>query len=438
MYDLGIINGRIYMEGNFSHGNLYIKDGIIEKITNEFLSCNEIYDAKNNYVLPGFIDPHVHFNLNCGKYTSVDDFYSGTKAAVFGGVTTIIDFLDPVDTIEGLNNAYMRRLHEAKDSLIDYSFHSTIANLKDDKIEFIKELKNRGISSIKFFTTYSSSNRRTNLAVIDELLKVSKEQGIVLVAHSESDELIKEGPYEIEEHSNNRPVISEIVQTLTLAEMAKYRDGLMYIVHLSCGSTLGKLLTQYEDILNKNLFIESCPQYFYLGADNYNKPQGYLYTLSPPLRTESEQVLLKTHIDRIDTIGTDHCTFYSKDKINKLLNEIPMGIGGIEYSFRLMYSLFGDKIIDKFTINPAKIYGLYPKKGTLIPGAQGDIVIFNPSSENYIKENHSNCDYNLYEGVKVRGTIEATISKGIFVMNHGKLINEHRGEYIERSEFQLN
>lgn len=431
-YDLAIVNGNIYMEGEFIRGNLYIDNGIIKSISKDIFLAKKVYDAKENYVLPGFIDPHVHFNLKVGDNTSNDDFYNGSIVAAYGGVTTFIDFLDPVKNIEELEKAYNSRKKEAKNSIVDYGFHSTIANFQENEELFMKEIKKKGICSIKLFTTYSSSNRKTNLRTIDNLLKISKSMDIVIMAHSENEEFIREEELPISSHEANRPSLCEITEVLTLAEMAKERDSYMYIVHLTSGKSLERLREMYGDVLNKNIFIESCPQYFYLSKDKYLSEDAFLYTLTPPLRSIEEINKLRKGIDYIKVIGTDHCPFKSYEKEKETLDLIPMGIGGIENSFNLMYTMFGEKIIDKFTKNPAKIHGLYPKKGTLLPGADGDVVIFNPLLNHKIEESHSNCDYDLYKGMEVKGEIITTISRGRFIIKDRKLVSTEKGSYVSR------
>lgn len=432
-YDLAIINGKIYQDGVFVNSNLYIREGIIANISMDLFEAEETYDAKGNYVLPGFIDPHVHFNLRVGGgRVSSDDFHSGSITAAYGGITTYIDFLDPVEDRHQLHEAFKSKRKDAKDSVIDYGFHSTIANFKDDEEGFIKEIKELGINSVKFFTTYSSSNRMTSHNTIKNLLNISKKEGVLLLSHSEDDHLIKEGKFSVKDHSDNRPTISETVEVLALAELTRETQGEIYIVHVSSGQTLARLKENYGDILNKSFFIESCPQYFYLSKDNYEKEEGYLYTLAPPLRSRKEVNILKDNIDFVDTIGTDHCPFTSIEKNKGTLNLIPMGIGGIEHSFQLMYTAFGDKVIDKFTKNPAKLHGLYPKKGSLIAGADADIVIFNPKDEYKIEESHSRCDYDLYKGIKVKGRILTTISRGRIIIDKGQVLCDEGGEYVKR------
>jgi len=428
-YDLAIINGNIYVEGEFIRGNLYINNGIIKNISKDIFLSKDIYDAKGNYVLPGFIDPHVHFQLKVGNDVSADDFYNGSIVAAYGGVTTFIDFLDPVKNIEELEKAYVTRKREAKVSVIDYGFHSTIANFQDNEELFIEEIKKRGICSIKFFTTYSSSNRKTDLRTINNLLKISKNEGIMLISHSENEEFIREGKFPVSVHEENRPTLCETTEVLTLAEMTENMDGYMYIVHLSSGESLRRIMDLYKSLVDKNLFIESCPQYFYLSKDNYLLEDGFLYTLTPPLRSLKEIDELRKNIEYVSVIGTDHCPFKSYEKERKTLDLIPMGI---EHSFNLLYTLFGEKIIDKFTKNPAKIHGLYPKKGTLLPGSDADVVIFDPLASHKIKNSHSNCDYNLYEGIDVQGKVITTISRGKFIIKDKKLVGVEKGNYVGR------
>lgn len=429
VYDLSIIDGNIYIDGTFFQGNLYVKDGKVSTISKSYFLSKEIYNAKGSYVLPGFIDPHVHFQLNVGKHTSCDSFLSGSVAAAFGGITTFIDFLDPVSNSAELKKSYEIRRNLSRESVVDYCFHSTIANFHDSELNFIDELKEYGINSIKFFTTYSSSNRKTNDKTIDRFLQLTKEKEIMLLAHAENDDLINEGKFNIACHEENRPEISEITEVLKLAELTEYRDGKLYIVHISCGSTIEKLKKNYNHLLHNNLYIESCSHYFSFNKNVYATDNGHLYLLTPPLRSELQVGLLKKYIDDVDVIATDHCPFTSEEKNKPSLDLIPMGIGGVEHSFTTMFSMFGEKIIDKYTINPAKLYNLYPQKGTLLPGADADIVIYAPN-EIIKSDNHSNCDYNLYTNLK--GSIESTISKGKFVIKDSVYIKGNKGNYIYR------
>ncbi len=430
MYDLAVMDGLVYLDGKFVKTNVYTKGGIITKISKDHFDAKEYFIANEKLVIPGLIDPHVHFDLDLGFIKSVDNFYSGSVAAAFGGVTTFIDFLEPVSNKKDLTKAFNNRLEEAKDSVIDYKFHATVKNPKGKLDEITDEMKNLKLSSVKLFTTYSNSNRRTYDPEIRKLLALSKEKDFLILAHIENDELINLDPsLEFSDLLASRRTESETTEALKLANFAKEIGGKLYMVHLSSGETLKKLKEQYGDILNKNFFIESCPHYFTLSADLFKQKDGYLYTLAPPLRTPKEVELLNENIDSVYTIGTDHCPFLKIDKTHNLLKDLPLGIGSIEHSFNIMYSLFEEKIIDKMTKNVAKVHNLYPQKGVIQVGSDADMFIYNLNAPGIISENHSRCDYSVYEGKKILGKVEATISRGKFIVKDGKFLGG-KGKYL--------
>ena len=433
MKDLGILNGKVYIEGEFVEANVYVENGIISDVTTNFYDSRITYDADGKWVLPGFIDPHVHFELTVGSFTSVDDFKSGSVSASFGGITTFIDFLDPASTIEGIEKALKIRLKKARKSVVDYSFHITIANPEDDPEKIVHFAKEIGLPTIKVFTTYSSTNRRTYDHQIANLLKASKEEDVLILVHAENDDLVVEGEIPIGLHEESRPTLAEISEVIKLSEIAKFCEGNLYVVHVSSGLTVEEVKRRFSDIIGKNLFLESCPQYFYLTKDVYKGEKGNLYTLVPPLRSDNERKKLINNVDVISTVGTDHCSFTKEDKIGKFTKDIPMGVGSIEFSFVLMYTLFGSKVIDKFTRNVAKIHKLYPKKGTLLPGSDADIVIFDPNAKWYIEKHHSKSNYNIYEGLEVKGKIISTISRGNFIVKDGIFVGGE-GQFLERRQ----
>ena len=431
MYDLGIINGLVYYDKTYHKKNIYIKNGIIKKLDLETYQAKEIYDAKSMLIYPGIIDPHTHFQLDLGKYTSQDNFKDGTKAASFGGVTTIIDFLAPVDNSEDLKNEFARRKQEAFDSVIDYKFHACLKNPKGKVLDIVESIKKYGLNTIKIFTTYSDSNRRTYYPEIEELLNYTKTHNFTLTVHVENDDLIsinKEFSYK--DLPISRPTESETSEALKLAELVRKTQGKMYMVHLSSGETLKKLKNEYGDILNQNLIIESCPHYFLFSNEKLNEEDGYLYSMAPPLRSHYEKELLKRLIDDVYVIGTDHCTFKEEYKKENILSNTPLGVGGVEYSFDVLYAIFGDKIIDKMTLNVAKAHKLYPQKGTISIGSDADMFIYK-KFDRVIDVNHSSNDHNIYRGCKAKGQVISTISRGEFVVKDlrffnrkGKLLNQ--------------
>ncbi|WP_105617454.1 dihydroorotase [Vallitalea okinawensis] len=430
MYDLGILNGKLYIEGHYIQKNLYIKDGKIQRISKEILESRESYDADGKKVFPGFIDPHVHFELGGGNFTSCDDFYSGSVSAAYGGITTFIDFLDPISKAGELKEAFHSRQQLAEKSIIDYAFHVTLKNPVNQVVAIVEAMKKMHLPTVKIFTTYSDSDRRTYDSEIRELLRLTQTHDFLVLAHIESDDLINlNAAYGVADLLTSRSTDAELKEALKLAGFTKELEGRLYMVHLSSGKTLKALLENYPDILNQNLYLESCPHYFTQTSDRFKENQGYLFTMAPPLRTVEEVNLLKDNFNYINTIGTDHCPFLKAEKKQEKLIGTPMGIGGVEHSFNIMYSLFGEKVVDKMTIEPAKIFGLYPKKGTLQRGADADIVIYDPTKKHVINEDHSSCDYSIYQGYEVCGDIESTISRGCFVVKDKELIGG-RGQYV--------
>jgi len=423
MYDLAVIKGKVYFDKKYHNTNLYIKDGKIALISPILQNAKETYDCDGDLVIPGIIDPHTHFQLNLGNITSRDDFFYGTKAAAYGGVTTIIDFIDPIEYPSELEHAFNKRVKQAKKSVVDYKLHACLKDPKDIK-NITLEMKKLGLNTVKIFTTYSDSNRRTYDNQIKELLLLSKENDFLVTAHIENDDLIQ--TKQLLQYNDlllSRPTESETTEALKLAKLVKETKGYLYMVHLSSGKTLELLKQKYSDILNTHFFIESCPHYFTFTNQELEKKDGYLYTLAPPLRTASEVQLLRESIDDVYTIGTDHCSFNVKDKKHLYLNTIPLGIGGIEYSFQIMYQLYGDLIIEKMTENVAKAHKLYPQKGILAEGSDADMFIYH-LTPTVINKTHGFADHNLYKGFEVKGEIKTTISNGRFIVKNGKFSNK--------------
>jgi dihydropyrimidinase len=427
-FDLGIINGLVYMDGSFFRVNIYINDEIISAITNKKLFCKKEVDAKGCMVLPGFIDPHVHFRLGVGDCVSSDDFHAGSRKAALGGITTYIDFLDPVKKADEIEEAFHKRMALAKTSITDYAFHTTIANPMDSPIDIIQASKKAGIPSIKLFTTYSNTDRRTKDHYIYELLAYSSKEDIKVVVHAENDELVScRTDILVKDHEKSRPVISENIEVMKLADMAKQTGGNLYIVHVSAGSSVAKLVSNFKNEIKKQkIILESCPHYFIFNSSVYEQEEGYRFTMTPPLRPEPDRRLLNEYIDYISTIGTDHCPFEEKFKKHSYTGEISMGIGGIQYSFLNMFTLFQDKMIDKFTKEPANAYGLYPRKGTLIPGADADVVIFDPKAYTTVEDKES-----VYDGRILQGAIKKVYLRGQLVVSEGE-VYPMSGKYIRR------
>ena len=426
-----IKNGKVYIDNKWQDVNIYIDGEKIAYVGESILPADEIIDATGLKIIPGIIDPHVHFALYCGTVTSVDDFIDGSRSAAFGGVTTIIDFLDPTRNARKLERSFYDRLRLAKGCHVDYHFHACIKEPDSDLEQYVLMMKQLGMNTIKLFTTYSETRRRTYDPDIKKLLELTKKYNFLVTAHIENDEMVSLKPeYPCTYISEARPSECEYTEVLKLAGFAKETKGYLYMVHCSSGETLQKLITQYKSILGKHFFVESCPQYFAFNKEVLETEKGYLYTFAPPLRSKKEQHLLIKNINYVNTIGTDHCAFMEADKASHpYLVGHPLGIGGIESSFVVMHKLFGDQIIDKMTKNIADLEG-FSQKGRIIEGKDADLAFIKEVDEYPIGKPHGKCDYSIYEGIKVKEKIVHTMLRGQFILKDevflggkGELIN---------------
>ncbi len=428
MFDKALLNGNVYLEGGWQTKNIYISGKYIAKISDTLEEASEILDVSGRLVIPGLIDPHVHLNLDLGKIRSRDDFLAGSIQAAYGGITHIIDFLDPVDNVDDLEAAYQRRCLEAKNACVDYSFHATIKDPKCDLEAFVIKMKSLGLRSLKLFTTYSDSGRRTEDEDIIKLLKLSEKYQFLLLAHVENDDLIDLDPdFSYRDLSRSRPTLAETKEALKLASYVRQYGGYLYMVHTSSGYTLRRLKESYSDILNRRFFIESCPQYFVLNETLLNREDGYLYTLAPPLRSPEESNLLKSLIDNVYSIGTDHCAFFKDDKAKYYLKDIPLGIGGIEYSFDLMYQLFGDQIIDKMSTHICALFG-FEDCGQIKEGGRANLFVYE-LMPNDIDEFHGFTDYSPYWQMPRKGRVIHTMRNGHFLVKNLQF-NYQKADYI--------
>ncbi|MFU8785858.1 MAG: dihydroorotase [Candidatus Izemoplasmataceae bacterium] len=431
MYEKRIINGNVYIDFTWKKLHIYINNEKIALLDERLYPAKEEINAKGLKILPGLIDPHVHFALNLGHIVACDDFLNGSTQAAYGGVTTFIDFLEPVDTVEGLEKAFYARLEEAKDSKVDYAFHACIKNPICDLEAFILKMKSLGLTTLKLFTTYSDSNRRTYDEDIIKLLALSQKHNILILAHIENDDVIRlSDDFTHKDLPESRPSISETIEALKLAEYTKQTNGNLYMVHLSSGKTLEALKMAYPKLLNKHFYIESCPQYFTFTKEKLLGKEGELFTFAPPLRTQEEQDLLFKYKNLIYSIGTDHCAFMKKDKTRSKLKDIPLGIGGIEHSFHVMHHHLGDDCITKMSLNPSIVHHL-KGKGEIALGKDADLFFYKPKIGK-ISEHHSTCDYSVYTGRAKEGQIVHTMVRGNFVLKNNE-IQPHTGKFIKRS-----
>jgi dihydropyrimidinase len=453
-----INNGRIITAENDYIADILIENGkikLIGKIPD--ITVDSIIDATGKYVIPGGIDVHTHLDMPFGVTSSSDDFETGTIAAAFGGTTSIVDFATQTrgtrmrDTLD----SWFKKA-EGK-AVIDYGFHMIISDLPDAHIEDMNEMVNEGVSSFKMFMAYPNS-LMVDDAVIYKALKQTSKNGALLCMHAENGTVIDllvnkaltEGKTAPIYHALTRPPSVEaeaVSRTIALAQMA---GAPVYIVHVSSNDSLEKI-AQARD-RGFRVFGESCPQYLFLSLENMSRSgfEDAKFVFTPPLREKWNQDKLWTGLKNnvLQVVSTDHCPFRMKDqKIAGIGNftKIPNGGPGIENRLQLMYQggvnekrISLNRWIELCSANPAKLFGMYPAKGTIAPGSDADIVIWNPDTEFIVSSSnhHMNVDYSLYEGVKINGNAETVISRGETIIKDKKFTGKPgMGKYIKRNTF---
>lgn len=412
----------------------------------------KIVDAKGCLVFPGFIDSHTHLDLDTGYTRTADNFKTGTAAAIKGGTTTILDFAtqNKGETLsEALNNWH----NLAKGvSSCDYGFHMAITDWNEDIKNEIQTMCKHGITSFKAYMAYD--NLRINDGEIYEILKCLKEYNAILGLHCENGDLVntmvneqlQAGNTTPASHPLSRPNMVEAEAVSRFIDIAYLAKAPIYIVHLSTKESLDVVLKARER--GQKVYIETCPQYLllddrlYLGVDF----EGAKYVLSPPLRKSDdiERLWQALHNEDIDIIGTDHCSFNLKGQKEHGINDfskIPSGLPGIEHRPILMYTYGVDKgrinkeqMCSLLSENIAKMFGMYPRKGTLQVGSDADIVIWDTSRTGFISVDNQkqNVDYTPYEGFRTIGYAKQVFLRGEHIVQSGNIINENVGKYIKR------
>ncbi len=451
-----IQNGRIVTASETYLADLYIEG---EKITaigkNLTYKADKIIDATGKLVFPGGIDPHVHLDMPfMGTYSS-DDYETGTRAALHGGTTMVIDFILQTQG-DTLHNALKTWQQKSEGKAIgDYSYHMAVTDFNDTTAkEVVQMIENEGISSFKTFMAYKGALMIDDGQMV-QLMKVVKKHGGLVTVHATNGDMIDsliaknraQGNLSPLYHYLSQPEVTEAEASARFTDMLHYTGCPGYIVHMTCEGALNAVRNATKR--NQKVFVETCTQYLMLDASLYeNDFEGAKWVMSPPLREKKDQEALWSGINQglVQVVGTDHCPFmWEQKKMGKDdFSKIPNGHPAIEHRIELLYSegvhdgkISLTKFVEVSSTNAAKIFGMYPQKGTIAIGSDADIVVFDPKKEHTIsvKTHHMNCDYSAYEGQKVTGKTETVILRGqIAIENEACLLKPGFGKFIKRSK----
>ncbi|HEX6179290.1 MAG TPA: dihydropyrimidinase [Thermoanaerobaculia bacterium] len=450
-----IRNGRIVTAVDDYRADILIDGETIAMIGRTIdVQADRVIDAKGRLVIPGGIDPHTHMDLPFGGTSSSDDFKTGTIAAAHGGTTTIIDFAVQYKG-QALNQALDAWFAKAEGrTSIDYAFHLICTDLPDDRLPQIKSLIDQGVTSFKLFMAYPGVFLVDD-GTIFKAMTVAGENGGLICMHAENgvviDVLVKQalaqGHTAPKYHALTRPTRAEaegVHRAIAIADMAK---SPVYIVHLSSSDALEEV-TRARD-MGVPAYAETCPQYLFLDYSVYEQKgfEGAKWVMTPPIREKwnQEKLWRGLQYNDLQVVSTDHCPFCFKEQkeLGKDdFSKIPNGGPGVEHRLSLVYNggvasgrINVNRFVEIVSTNPAKIFGLFPKKGTIAVGSDADIVIFDPEEEMTIsaKTHHMNVDYSCYEGMKVRGVTKTVLSRGELVIEDGKYVGAAgRGKFVKR------
>ncbi len=458
MGSLLIKNGTVVTATDKYQADVYIEGETIHTIgTNLTLEADKEIDAMGMLLFPGGIDCHTHMELPFMGTFSSDTFETGTLAGLYGGTTSIIDFA--IQTQGKTLNDALDTWHQKADgnAVGDYAFHVGVTDFNDTTRKEIKDIvEKRGATSFKVFMAYKGALMVDDRQII-QLMDESGKYGGIVIAHCENgdmlDELtqkhLAEGKTEPKYHALSHPEIAEAEASGRFMDLANQGGHPCYVVHMTCEGALNKV--REVGRRNQKVHVETCIQYLLLNDEMYEKPgfEGSKWIFSPPLRKPKDQEALWQGIDQnlIHTVATDHCPFCMDQK--KMgegdFSKIPNGAPGVENRMELLYSegvekdrISLNKFVDLSSTQAAKIFGMFPKKGTIAVGSDADIVIFDPQKKHTLSVDtqHMNCDYSAYEGWKVTGKTQSVILRGTVAIENGEAkVGKGFGNYIHRAGF---
>src|ERR1700723_1938865 len=452
-----IQNGTVVNADASTQADLLIDGAVIKEIRAGIpaSAADKVVDARGLLLLPGGIDAYTHLDMPFGGSKPADDFETGTRAAAYGGTTTIVDFaIQPKGT--KMRDALDVWWKKADGKVcIDYGLHMIVTDLGTSGLEDMDDLVREGVASFKLFMAYPNVLMVDDATIFKALQQTSK-NGALICMHAENGSVIDvivqqtlaEGKTAPIYQALTRPTKAEaeaVSRAIALSEMA---GAPIYIVHLSCSEALEKVREARDRGLP--VYAETCPQYLYLSIENFDVPdfEGAKYVFTPPLREKWHQEKLWSGLkrDHLQVVSTDHCPFCFKEQ-KELgrgdFTKIPNGGPGIEHRMSLIYS--GGVAQGRFSVNrfvelvsttPAKLFGLYPRKGTIAVGSDADLVIFDPLRKHTIsaKNHHMRVDYSMFEGIEVTGMPDVVLSRGRVVVEGAKFLGRPgAGDFLKRA-----
>lgn len=462
-----IKNGTLVTASETFSADILIDGEMISELgKNLIIPGAEIIDASGMLVMPGGIDPHVHLELPMFGTVSSDDHYTGHKAAAFGGTTTCIDFIshDHPSLAEDIDAWHEKAGSKAA---IDYGFHINITQLNPGIAAEIPNLVQKGITSIKVFTAYNDRLRLDDGGIF-RVMRIARDAGILTMLHAENGDVIDilirealaEGRTDPIDHALTRPAWGAVEAVLRACSLAQQAEAPLYIVHMNAAGEVDQL--EYARSHGIKVMGETCPQYLFFTTEQMRRPDGSKWVCSPPVREAVDNQRLWEGLESglIQTIGTDHCPFFY-DGTKPILYEgneiaipgkelgagdftkIPNGLPGIEDRLPIMWTngvrtgkITPNQFVALNCTNPAKIFGLYPKKGSLLPGSDADIVIWDP--DKYVtygvNKAHMRTDYNLYEGWELIGMPRQVFLRGELIVDGEQWLGKRGGgKFIHRN-----
>ncbi len=447
-------------EASFA-GDVLIRDGVILKVAERIDAPDAaVVDAAGKLVLPGAVDIHTHMDLDVGIARVIDDFFTGTVAAACGGTTTIVDHMafGPVGCSPWHQVKAYHRLADGV-AAVDYGFHGVLQHVDDSVLDDMAQIAaQEGITSFKAYMTYDG--RLDDLALM-RVLERAAQEGILIAVHCENhgivtclrERFVREGKTQARWHPVSRPAVAEaeaVNRLLCLARAAG--DAPVYVVHLSTRMGL-EAIRRARANGQRHFGAETCPQYLLLDEALYGDPrEGLKAIMAPPLRRQADRDALWDALsgDELDTVATDHCPFtFARQKQQGAADftRCPSGAPGVEERLALLYSegvakgrLTLPQLVKYACANPARVAGLYPRKGAIVEGADADLVIFDPQRKWTLTTAalHGNADYTCYEGMKVVGRVERVLLRGKTIVRNGAFVGARGdGQYLRREKSSL-